>query len=45
MVIMDEQGNWVRILNGNAAVCVNFCFDDESQPLGKPEKVKQKCVV
>jgi hypothetical protein len=40
---MDEQGNWVRIPNGTAAVYVESILVDENQSLGKPEKAKDGC--
>ena len=40
MVSVDEQGNWVRIPNGAAAVCAEYILVDENQSLGKPEKAE-----
>lgn len=43
LVSMDGQGNWVRIPDGTAAVCVESILIDENQSLGKPEKAKDGC--
>ena len=40
LVSMDEQGKWVRIPYGTAAVYVEFILVDENQSLGKPEKAE-----
>ncbi len=43
LVSVDEQGNWVRIPDGTAAVYAECMLVDENQSVGKPEKAEYGC--